>query len=423
MARLREGIVQEHLDEASFLVGALRAALDSPDHTLDEVATGEEERLLAHVDGLVVALELDGAARLERTLAPAALDGGDGAVAAVAAIASAPDAELSAWPWRMAAEASPSALLAWGEGLARAPGLDDATLVRAWLAERGTAAEPALVDAIARRGVDVGARALDAVDADLDLSVFVRLSRAHVDGVRRAARAWPAALGHPDPDVVTGALELAVLAGDRGAWGHLTAALATPGPDTVLAAQLVATLGRPDDVRRLARRLDDAGTRDAVLFALGFAGLPEVVDAILGCVDDEATNPRAAEAYAAITGFDAVAARAARAQPEPDALPPLDDDLLEVPVLPSPDAALPLVDPEALRAHWREVRGRLTAGERYARGRPLASVGLSALLESEPTRRRAPWARELWLRSAGRTHVVPSAPTAIQRRASSAPRG
>jgi hypothetical protein len=91
--------------------------------------------------------------------------------------------------------------------------------------------------------------------------------------------------------------------------------------------------------------------------------------------------------------------------------------------LPSPDAALPLVDPEALRAHWREVRGRLTAGERYARGRPLASVGLSALLESEPTRRRAPWARELWLRSAGRTHVVPSAPTAIQRRASSAPRG
>ncbi len=423
MARLRDGIVQEHLDEASFLVGALRAALDSPDHTLDEVASGEEERLLAHVDGLVVALELDGAARLERTLAPAALDGGDVAVAAVAAIASAPDPELRAWSLRMAPEASPTALLAWGEGLARAPGLDDAALVRAWLAERGAAAEPILVDALARRGVDVGTRALDVVDPELELGAFVRLTRAHAEGAARSARVWPAAEGHLDPDVVASALELAVLAGDRAAWSFVSAALATPGPMTALAAQLIATLGRPDDVRRLARRLDDAAAREAVLFALGFSGLPEVVDAILGCVDDEATNPRAAEAYAAITGFDAALLGATRARPEPDALPPLEDDDLEAPVLPSPDAALPLVDPEALREHWREVRGRLSAGERYARGRPLAAVGLGALLATEPTRRRAPWARELWLRSAGRTHVVPSAPTASQRRALAATRG
>src|SRR3970040_2093467 len=47
-------VQQEHLDGAAFLFTRWEHALRSPLLTLREVATGVEERLLAHVDGLVL---------------------------------------------------------------------------------------------------------------------------------------------------------------------------------------------------------------------------------------------------------------------------------------------------------------------------------------------------------------------------------
>ena len=46
-------VVEEHLDDAEFLWSQWERSLVSPHHTLAEVATREEERLLANVDGLV----------------------------------------------------------------------------------------------------------------------------------------------------------------------------------------------------------------------------------------------------------------------------------------------------------------------------------------------------------------------------------
>ena len=48
-------VVEEHLDEASFLSEQWERALVSPDVILDGVADGPEERLLAHLDGLAIA--------------------------------------------------------------------------------------------------------------------------------------------------------------------------------------------------------------------------------------------------------------------------------------------------------------------------------------------------------------------------------
>src|SRR5258705_6910781 len=59
-------ISEEHLVDAGFLWTQRERALESPRHTLAEVATGVEERLLAHLDGLIVG----GAPVAEKLLVP-----------------------------------------------------------------------------------------------------------------------------------------------------------------------------------------------------------------------------------------------------------------------------------------------------------------------------------------------------------------
>src|SRR5262245_29573732 len=63
----RWDILEEHLDEAEFLWGMWEHALRAPNYDLDEVARGPEERLLAHLDGLVAG----GPAVAPRLLVPA----------------------------------------------------------------------------------------------------------------------------------------------------------------------------------------------------------------------------------------------------------------------------------------------------------------------------------------------------------------
>jgi hypothetical protein len=47
-------VFQEHLDEAAWLWGEREASLDSPVYSIAEVAGSLEERVLAHLDGLVL---------------------------------------------------------------------------------------------------------------------------------------------------------------------------------------------------------------------------------------------------------------------------------------------------------------------------------------------------------------------------------
>ena len=51
---VRWDICEEHLDEAAFLWDRGERALNAPNYAIGEVAVGPEERLLAHLDGLVL---------------------------------------------------------------------------------------------------------------------------------------------------------------------------------------------------------------------------------------------------------------------------------------------------------------------------------------------------------------------------------
>src|SRR4029077_6474165 len=83
-------LYEEHLDEAAFLWGHWERALVAANYTLDQVIEGPEERLLAHLDGLV----LGGKPVAKRLLAPALDDDDPGKVFAAAwALVQAEDAD------------------------------------------------------------------------------------------------------------------------------------------------------------------------------------------------------------------------------------------------------------------------------------------------------------------------------------------
>lgn len=408
MSRLVDALLAEHLDEAEYLVGALAQALDSPVHTLDEVADGEEERLYAHVDGLVLA----GASIVAPLLLPALTEGpAPRATAAAMALALADSDEVQAQLLEHLGDCPLPLSRAWAEGLARAEArLSDARLVAGLTAPGAELCAAAL----ALRGVDVGPRVLAALDPDVGLGPFVRLARAAAPDPSLVPRAWPLAEDHPDLDVAEAALELALLARDPAAWSLVGRAARAPERFTPLALQVVATLGKPEEALRAMALLDEPACRRDVVFALGFAGLPEVMERLLSLLDDAALNPLVGEAYAALTGLDLSRVRGAPAA-EPDALPPLEEDALDADLRLDRDAALEPVDADRIRAHWAELRGRWSAGQRYLRGRPLTREVLREALLLEPTRRRAVWARALWLSTGGRVHVATQAPTARQR--------
>lgn len=73
-------IYGEHLDEAAFLWGQWQRAMDAASYTLAEVQHGPEERLRAHLDGLV----LGGRRVAERLLVPALADDDEGKVTSAA---------------------------------------------------------------------------------------------------------------------------------------------------------------------------------------------------------------------------------------------------------------------------------------------------------------------------------------------------
>jgi hypothetical protein len=86
-------VLEEHLDEAEFLWAQWERGLVAHDLTLDELASGAERRLLAHLDGLIIA----GPPAAERLLLPA-IAGADPerASAAASALLAGPVAGLDA---------------------------------------------------------------------------------------------------------------------------------------------------------------------------------------------------------------------------------------------------------------------------------------------------------------------------------------
>ncbi|MCY0986564.1 TIGR02270 family protein [Nannocystis sp. ILAH1] len=393
-------VVEEHLDEAEFLWGVWQHSLVAPDYTLDEVAEGPEERLFAHLEGLVVG----GARVAERLLLPA-LAGDEPSRVSAAALA------------LLQGPRCDEALAAIAE-VQRARPRQRAPLVRALACVELRRLRPRLRELLADHDDTVVAAAAEVLALHHEpLGDTLGLLLASDDAATRAmalravanepdpgrfVRAVTAGLQELEPSVLDAAIDAGVRLGLAPAWARARERMHEV--DGGAAMLLLALGGEDGDIAAIEAALADRKRRPAALWALGFHGTPEVVEAALEWLEDPVAGPLAGEVFSAVTGVDLAAAHMD--------LPREDDDALEH----RPEDDLPRADPMAVLQWWTRHRERFVDGRRYVAGAAHSPEALVRGLRFGAMRRRPGYLLELTLAlpPARRPRVLLAAPTNLQ---------
>lgn len=408
-------VVEEHLDEADFLYGQWRRALDSPLYTIDSLAKGPESRMLAHVDGLVV----NGPAVAERLLLP---------------VLRAPEE-----PSETRACAASLALIGLGRHDAVVEALLQADAVTSEGAEHALAlAAPAAFDAwlpgALARGFDRRQRAaLLRVAAARghslpNLLLYLQSSDAEEAAAAADAAVWSDPVLHgpvleyllddPRPAVANAVLTTALVHGSRSALARCLERAGDATRADGLAMLLTALLGTPAHHEMLTGHLARETHRKAALFALGYAGQAAVIPTLLAQLEtkDPPTRKLTAEAIGTITGLDTAADAFVSDLPVPEseALPSLEEDLA-ADLVPTEVDALPEPNVAAIMQWWSEQGGRMDARRRLLLGAPWTYEHALHTLGSLSMRRRAPAVTWLLLCSGGRAKIGARAFAAMQR--------
>ena len=383
-------ICEEHLNEAAWLWGNWEESLDSAVYALGDVAAGPEERLLAHLDGLVLA----GQPVAHKLLVPALAGDDLGGIAAAAwALVQAEDADHQDTVIGALASAEPPARAAIGRAMSLGPQADLSRLVPLW--NSGAPPVRAMVlDVFGPREPDwVRERihpALRSGESPLIAAALRSLrhlrERAFVDHVQ-------AALQSQDGEVRREALSTGLALGVNAAWGVCRTASSAPGDLCRFGLGLLATSPDPNDRTFVRGKAVDAEVGLHALWALGFAGDVESAEVLVQAMSDEKTAKVAGEAFSAITGL-AIAGELAKPGETkgPKAEEVESDDA--PPVVRSEDF-LPEPQVEAAKKRWDKERCRFRPGLRYIDGQPRSAETLRAALKTAATWRREVLAIEL----------------------------
>lgn len=396
MSLLMMDIYEEHLEEASFLWVQWNRALAAPDFNLEEVAA-LEERLLAHLDGLVV-----GGEPVARELLLPALDSGD-------------PPRLSAALWALTAEPGimePAELMRQvrtavsgegGDAFQRALALNGRPEIGEFLLPLLKEKEP-LFQAWAIEVLAARAQLPEGAEKEFlahpEAPVVVAMLRGMPLLPRDVAwRELPRLLTDARPEVRDAARWAGMVSGMRPAWDACRAAVDAGTQVEPAALVLLALSGDERDLTRLLACTGVEALRGDSLWALGFSGRVEAAEACLEFMGMKPVAALAGEAFSAITGLKLENAYE-ETREEEDSLPPLEEDLARD-LEPRPEDALPMPAREAVAAWWKEARKNFARGTRYLRGRVFSMDALLEELEQGPMRRRHMLALEFALRSQG----------------------
>lgn len=408
-------VAEQHLDEADFLCEQWERCLDAHNYTLAEVEAGPEDRLLAHVDGL-----LAGGAAVEARLLVPALDGDDPArvmAAAFTLLASGSARGLEATMRALASEDE-----AQRAGARRALELTARGGVEAPLFEAAGARAPAVqaagLQALAFRGVDAGAT-LSGIRASDDAALVIAgLRAARVSQQRADHRLAAEARSSRVPAVRDEALATALVLGVPDTMAALRGLLVSGDVKTIGRAPLLllATGGDARDLGALIDALAIPALRADALWALGFSGRAAAADACVPLIGDPAVGRLAGEALWAITGVPLEGPHLAKDRtPADEEAPSSAEGDVDAEVASSPEASIPALDPAAVSGWWSQQRSRFERQQRYLFGAPFAVESVLAALDRGPMRRRHALALEIAIRTRGRIQIETRAMSARQR--------
>jgi uncharacterized protein (TIGR02270 family) len=384
-------IYQEHLDEAAFLWTQWESALEAANYVPMEVAGGPEERLRAHLDGLV----LGGKAVADKLLLPALAAEPELARPAAWALLAAEHGDHFDDVLAALAGAEPPLALA----LARALALSAHPAIASRFTALWKHAEPPLraviLSVMETRDVAWASAQLPQTLTSPEPALLLPSLRL----LRRAPTRDPAALTYleyalaaPDPAVRAEAMATAVAVGSRTVWDHLRREVLLPEAG-LLPMGLLALSPAPADRVLLHERLRDPATRRSALWALGFIGDVEAVDAALALCGDEEVAALAGEVFSTATGLVVDGPFAVPGKTAGPEVEEVKEDDPPPELLPEDDLLTP--NPPALDAWWRQHRARWKPGQRYQQGQLRAREKLMAGLVGGAMWRRPVLAIEL----------------------------
>jgi uncharacterized protein (TIGR02270 family) len=400
-------VVAEHLDEAEFLLEqwgspTLRATL-----SLAQVRRSVEPRLEGHLEGLAAGGE-DVAARLLWPALRGVVAGGDdpvepgrGLAAALAlAESGAPGSLDGLLAFAVEGEGGGAALVDPALEIGSRPDVDKA--LRAALARATPARAAGLLGVLAARRADPGTALpvlLDASDPDL-LRAAVQAAAAVRPPEARALVAH--LLGSPDRRLRATATEVAVEWRIEAGWRACTERVRRGDPRFL---PLVTMFGGAADLAPVLDALADPRQREPALWALGFSGRLQAVEAAVPLLaGDDRTARLAGEVISAISGLAIDGELRRPAAPEPDELPDLDEDLRTGLRVDAVDV-LPLPAPGPVAAWWEASRARFAPEQRYIRGKPCSPETVHEALLQGPLRRFELLALEVAVRTNGRVLI------------------
>ncbi len=419
-------VIEEHLEEAGFELERWSSALRSPLYTLDDVAEGPEQYLLAHLSALLVA----GPPAFERLLLPMLLEP-EGQELSLLSAAAAIGLRLGHFDALFAAlRSGPVAerrAIVRGLSLVDDPSFDG-RIAAEW--DRGRSAalsRVAILEVAGARGLPLAgfASALDGEDL-LEVAAAVRIARCSRD--RRVLPRLEQLTGHSDTDTRNSALDVAIAWGSVRAFRCCIELAKAHEPCSGHVLELVAVVGGPEEHALIRHWLehDDAAVRHDAIRALGLTGDVANMEILLELLsaEDVLAAKLAGEAVVAIAGLDAGerAFQSAPVAPSPDeearnALPSVEDDDLEADLRPDDAESLPLLDPAAVAQWWSTTQSRLSGGQRLWRGRRADKRTHLQLLREASMRARLPVATSLSIRTQGVQQLDVDALSSRQRRA------
>jgi len=404
---IRWDIFEEHLDEASFLHRQWENALRSPLYTLAEISSGPEERLLAHLDGLVLAAPH----AAQKLLLPALAAEEPGTVFAATF-------SLITWGQEQAFEtvldalqqAAPAQRAAICRALALVPRADVGQRLATAVTQAPPLVQGELLEVLAylRRDLPLP---LSSAEIFADPARALRIAR--IFPQRFQSKEIGPHLASPVSEVRAAAFAAGLVGGIAEAFAACEATVAKRGPGVGAAAVCLGLSGDEKSTAALVSALSDAAIRAEAVWALGFSGRVTAADALLELLmQDKRLAPLAAEAFCAITGL--VIEKPYQRDPE-RWKPEAKEEEEDAPAL-DPDSVLPKPIPEAIAQWWKVARPKLDPAQRYLRGSVWSPEGLLQELVTGPARRREALALALAVLTRGKAQVAWDALTARQRR-------
>jgi uncharacterized protein (TIGR02270 family) len=413
-------VVEEHFEEAEFLFGQWEGALHSPRYNLTELGRTLEQRLEAHLDGLLVG----GRDVAARVLDPELANADEPARATVAALALLLNEEEetaeSVIDTSLGNDGPLQAALARALELVSVETLDRMLLER-FRASRTEPETAVLLEILIGRGVDVGDLLRRCFESDEPRLVGAALDAAGRFGRREMLAVAERHLRSDHPRIRASAMKASLTLGSREGWQLCRELAQPPNVDDPGLLLLIAILGQPRDHQILYSHLENRVRVEWILWTLGFCGTLQAGDACLARLEgkDEREAKAAAEAMSWIGGFDLNEKQfqAPRAElGEDETLPALADDELDAELGVDRLDDLPVPNRESIAQWWKESRGRMGQNQRNVLGRPYSPESVAHALEAGALWRRHGVALEISIRTHGRQHVSTDAFSSRQRR-------